>query len=282
MNIIQISGWFVISSIVSSIISSIILMYFYRPFRFYCYSFFFLWLNDHPRISKFLGIRYEEDSTWHTNRKESKVYLPGIIGSLIKLFIGTDFFLGDEIRKTFERVQQTNGKNFDMNKYFEELVTTNRTLTLSEFEDFLSKSMIKETNRVYEIISDEQCECFVRHSKALRTVISALTFSVWEGLKALIPNFHHVIKMSLILRSAPEHTRVLLLAPQLTLIHNFTNMIINKKGDMSDLEPHHFLEPVSKLFVAESINSQTGNPQLVFVSCKLDTRNTANNIAFWT
>jgi hypothetical protein len=202
------------------------------------------------------------------------------VSSLIKLFIGTDFFLRDDIRKIFERTQQLCGKNFNMEQYFEDLVNNRKTLNLSEFEDFLSKSMIKETNRVYQIIGEEECECFVLHSKALRNVISALTFSIWAGFKALIPNFHHIVKMSLILRSAPEHTRVLLLAPQLTLIHNFTNMIINRKGDMSDLQPYHFLEPVSKLFVAETTNNETGDSQLVFVRCNLDTRNTSNNIAF--
>jgi hypothetical protein len=103
---------------------------------------------------------------------------------------------------------------------------------------------------------------------------------MWDGIKTAFWNFHHVVKMSLLLRSAPKQTRILLIAPQLALIHNFTKMIVNKRGDMSDVQPYDFLEPVSRFFVAESFNHETGVTDLVFVNRKFDQRNTTNNRAF--
>jgi hypothetical protein len=246
--------------------------YLYKPLRFYIYSFFFPWLYEHPTISKFLGIRYEDDTDWATNRKESRVYLPGITVWLLKFFIGMDFLLEDNVRKTFERIQLDFAKDIDMRSYFRRL--DGKTINLVEFEDFLSKSMIQETNRVFNIIDTERCDLFVEHSKALRTIISAVTFSVFEGLKALMTNLHHIIKMSVIIRSVPEHKRVLLLAPQLALIHNFSQMVIDKRGDMVDVQPHDFMTPISKIFVAVT------NGDLVFVSCHQDKRDTPSNRAF--
>lgn len=260
------------------LVSIILLAYYYRPFRFYVYSFFLPWLYDHPKISQLLGIRYEEDTTWHTTRKDSRVYIPGFIAQLLRIFIGMDFVLEDDVRKIFEQLQQKYGKEIDMKKYFEEL--NGKTINLLEFEDFLSKNVIKETNRVFKIIDEEQCKWLVIHSKALRTIVSALTISMWDGIKTAITNFHHVVKMSLLLRSAPKQTRILLIAPQLALIHNFVKMIVNKRGDMSDVQPYDFLEPVSRFFVAESYNQETGNIDLVFVNRKFDQRNTTNNRAF--
>lgn len=259
------------------IITIISVIWFCKPLRFYLCSFWFTQLYNYPTLAKWLDIRYEKDSDWITNRKESRVYLPGITAWLLKLFIGMDFILDENVRKEFERIQFNHVKEFKMRNYFNEL--DNQIINLYEFEDFLSKSMIIETNRVFKILNDEYCDLFVTYSKALRTMMSALTFSIWEGIKATIINIPNIILMSMILRTCPKHKRILLLAPQLALIHNFTKMIVSKNGDMSDLQPHDFLEPISKLFVAETINPSVSK-QLIFVSCEHDKRNNTSNTTF--
>lgn len=262
--------------ILSLVVLLIILAIFYKPFRFYCYSYFLPWLYDHPSISKFLGIRYENDGEWKTNRDDSRVYIPGLIAGLLRIFIGMDFVLDNQVRHTFQNLQMKKARGIDMEKYFNRL--EGNTINVEEFENFLSKSVIAETNNVFNIINKEKCEWLIAHSLALRTIISALTTSMWGGIKSAIMNFHHVIKMSLLLRSAPKETRILLIAPQLALIHNFTKMIVNKQGDMSDIQAYDFLEPVSRFFVA--ITTANGYSELVFVNRKFHKKNTRNNRAF--
>ena len=267
----------ILTVIITSLLSIILLSIFHRPFRFYLYSFFLPWLFDHPQISYYLGIRYEDDTIWRTDRTVSRVYIPGFIAQLLRIFIGMDFVLPDNVRKSFEYLQSKHGNEINMGQYFEQL--DNKTINVIEFEDFLSRNVIIETNRVFKIIDQDQCDWLVVHSKALRTIVSALTISMWDGIKTAFFNFHHVIRMSLLLRSAPEHTRILLIAPQLALIHNFVKMIINKRGDMSDVQPYDFLEPVSRFFVATTVRPD-GTVDLVFVKRQFDKKNNVNNRAF--
>ena len=251
-------------------------IYFHWPTRFYIYSFFFPWLYDHPTISKFLGIRYE-DNTWKTNRVESRVYLSGMTVWILTRFMGMDFILEDHTRKIFEGLQMKKSKLINMERYLDEL--DGKSFTIVEFEDFLSKNVIKETNRLFEILGDDDCDWLVVHSKVLRTVFNSVTNNVFEGIKMALYNWKSMINMCILLRSVPEEKRILLIGPQLSLIHNFTKMIMNKNGDMSNVEPYDFLEPLSKFFVAHTINPD-GSAQLVFLDRIFDKRNTTNNKAF--
>lgn len=277
--------WRFVSTLIYTTLMNVLLFIFFwvvNPyFRFYWLSFALPYLYDRPRLSQFFGIRYEDDKTWKTTRKLSRVYIPGIIAQLLRIFIGMDFVLPDDVRKKFEFLQSVHAKKMDMKPYFEQLL--GKTITLQEFEDFLSRNVIEETNRVFEVIPKSQCDWLVLHSKALKTIVSALTIDIWDGVKTAVRNFHHVIKMSEILRGAPEFTRILLIAPQLALIHNFSKMIVNKRGNMSEVQPYDFLNPVSRFFVAETIVEE-GTPteyiQLVFVNREFDRTNNTNNRAF--
>jgi len=263
--------------IISIIVGLLMCMKIHKPFRFYCYSFFLPWLYDHPSISKLLGIRYENDTEWRTTRKESKVYIPGIIAQLLRIFIGMDFILEDHVRTAFQKLQIKHKHDINMETYFDRL--ENKKITLEEFEDFLSNIVLKETNRVFNIITEEQEKYLLIHVKELKKIVSALTISAWDGIRTAVLKFHHVVKMSLLLRTAPKETRILLIAPQLALIHNFAKMVINKNGDMSNIEPYDFLEPVSRFFVAET-KCADGTTELVFVNRNFDKKNATNNRAF--
>ena len=80
-------------------------LFFIKSFRFYVMSYFFSWLYEHPQIAKLVGIRFEDDKLWRTNRKESKVYLVGFFIELFKKFIGMDLILSDKVRKDFMKIQ---------------------------------------------------------------------------------------------------------------------------------------------------------------------------------
>lgn len=258
-------------------IGPIILARFYKPFRYYCFSFVLPQLYDNPKIAKFLGIRFEKDTEWKTNRRDSKVYIPGIIAQLLRWFIGMDFVLDVDTRHKFQKSQIEHKNDINMQPYFDQL--EGKTLDVEEFEDFLSEIVVKEINRVYKIIDEEQEKYLLEHVKALRIIVSSLTISAFDGVKTAIIKFPHVIRLSLLLRRAPKETRIMLIAPLLALIHNFIKMIINQKGDMKDVEPYHFLEPVSRFFVAETL-CDDGTTDLVFVIRDFDKRNTRNNLAF--
>ena len=50
--------------------------------KYYLMSYFFTHLYENRNLSKKLGIKYEDDRTWITNRKETYVYLEGVFINL--------------------------------------------------------------------------------------------------------------------------------------------------------------------------------------------------------
>lgn len=251
---------------------------FYKPFRFYCLSYFFNWLYSHPKVSNFFGIEYKNDTEWMTNRIESRVYFSGIFVELLKYLTGIEFILPEGLRQQFVKEQVKHAKNIDISKYFYEIC--GKKLSIREFEYFLSKSILKESNRVFDII-DEKTEIeFLKHITIARTVMDSLIGSVPKGFYTLLTNIWSAVQIFRILRSAPMHKRLFLHIPQLALINNFSKMIVRDKPDknrivnLDCIEPYHFLEPLSKYFVA------VNNGNLVFVNRTYDKQNNAVNRAF--
>ena len=240
--------------------------------RHYLLSFFFPLLFKHPKIGKFLGIRYEDDLTWTTNRKESHVFMTGIFIKLFTSFTGMDVILTDESRKKFIRLQADLGNKINIQKYLSTL--DGKVLTLQEFENFLSDSILKETNDVFEIVSPQCEKLLLKKLRIVQTIVNFLVGDRVYGIYYFIKNFKEIMDISKILKSVPEHKRLLLFVPQLTLVNNFGKMLITHNGDMSEIEPYDFLEPVSKFMVIKAHND------LVLVSRSFDKSNTPSNKAF--
>ncbi len=114
----------------------------------------------------------------------------------------------------------------------------------------------------------------MQNVKSLKEIVDSITGDAKKGIWQMIINWKILSKISAILKSVPEYKRVLLYVPQLTLISNFTKLLVRRKGDMSGFEPYEYLEPVSKFSVF------IHNGQLTFVDRHLDKNNNPSNTAF--
>lgn len=221
-----------------------------RPFRYYCLSFCFTQLYPRRSLSRWLGIRYEDDRTWKTNRQETRIYMPGLAVQAFTWFSGMDVELSADVRKQFMHIQSVHAKDISMERYFDQVV--GQTMSMDRFEAFLSDSILLETNRVFQIV-DADTEAKLQQDVAvLRTIVNTLVGSPWESLKLGVRQFSRVRQLSRRLQSVPEHQRLLLFVPQLTLITNFSKMLLKTRGNTEGVEPHFFLEPVSSFFVVET------------------------------
>jgi len=188
------------------------------------------------------------------------------------MVVGMNVILTDDTRKNLIRLQRSKANDINMEEYFEPL--NGKTLTLHEFDVFLSNSILKETNKVFEILNPETEAEYAKHLKIIRAIVNSLTGNAWVGIKMMIKNFQSILEISRILRSVEEHKRVLLYVPQLTVINKFSKMLVERKGITDDLEVCHFLnlETHFSVFV--------NNGHLVFVKRTEDKANTTGNRAF--
>jgi hypothetical protein len=259
-------------SYISWIIITIMLSYIVKPIRFYIMSFFFPWLYDHPRISQILGIRYESDLIFETNRKETKLYLVGIFATMFTWFTGMNIETSLHTRKDLMRLQGKYAKNITMEPYFDEVM--DKTMTLNEFEDFLSRTLLIETNRVFEILDKGKEKYFLEHIKIVRLIVNGLTGGSNMSIRTMITKYKHVKELIKIMNSVSEAHRMLLFVPHLSLVDGFSKMLIKTNGDMLKLIPSDFFELTSKYFVI------VNKGDLVFVTRHGDDRNTCVNRSF--
>jgi hypothetical protein len=95
-----------------------------------------------------------------------------------------------------------------------------------------------------------------------------------DGFYMMIKYWRQLYEISKILKSVPEPERLIIFGPQLSLITNFTKMIVRKKGILKELEPNDFLDLMTKFFVFETW--QFGTHELIFA--KRENRDTSNSI----
>lgn len=249
-----------------------IMVWVYKPTRFYILSFFFEWLYHHRYIGHLLGIRYTNDKDFKTSRNETYVYMSGLFVKLFTYFTGMDVILTDTTRIEFMTVQAKFARDIKMDSYFKKL--ENKTLTANDFEDFLSESVLLETNRVFNILDKNKEQRLLKHILIVKHIINGLTGEMWNGLRSAFWNFKSVIEISTILRSVPEYQRILLYVPQLTLINNFSMMLAETRGNMSVIQPYEFVDAKVKFSVFVT------NGQLVLLDRVKDMANTEINRSF--
>ncbi len=139
------------------IIGVIILSVIYKPLRFYIFSFFFPYLYENRSLSNLLGIKYADDRTFKPERSNTQIYLKGVFAELFKTFItGMPIITPIETRKELMALQGQFAKNITMEHYFEKI--NKKTMDLCEFEDYLSECILKETNRVFDIVDKKDEE----------------------------------------------------------------------------------------------------------------------------
>jgi len=258
----------------------------WSPSRFYILSFMFPFLHRHRWLGRLLGIDYEDDQRWSTTRHVTRLYMSGLFVWLFTKFTGMPVTLSDVTRKALMNLQMKRAKDIDLKPYFnnEDLVTVT---TLAQFETWLAKIVLLETNRVFEVFDRETLEIVHGHVELLRSIVKCLMGQPCVGIWLFFQYRHELIQLSCILHSICEEKRLLVIVPQLTIISNFSHMIlnplshttiattfINDKVDLSSLQPHNFLELTSAFFVL------VHNGTLTLVDRHKDTTNTPNNLAF--
>jgi len=244
----------------------------WKPSRFYIMSAMFPFLHKHQRLGRLLGIKYVKDTEWRTNRTESQIYMRGVFVYLFTRFTGMPVVLSPSTRKALMGLQTELARLIDMEPYFRPNILKKLT-TLAEFESWLSSIVLYETNRVFNIMDyDQLSQCMLR-VETLRTMVKCLMGRSWEGIKLMWTHRDEIKWLSAFLKTIPEEKRLLVFVPQLTLISNFSHMLIANPG-LVDLEPHHFLEPTSSFFTMISHGDMT------LVSRSKDTSNYPTNLAF--
>lgn len=252
------------------IVGFITLFIFYLPFRFYICSYFFSELYDNPQIANLLGIRFVSINEWKTSREHSRIFSCGVFVKLLKLITGMDLRIGKETMKELICLQNDFSRDINMEPYFKEI--DKKKINLQEFEYFISRVLLIETNRAFGILNDIQQEELIGYIGVIFDVLNGLSGGMIDGFYMMITNFVVLFKVSMLLRTLPEAKRLIIFGPQLSLVSNFTKMIWRKRGILDNLEPHDFLDLSTKFFVFDTW--EKGYHELIFV--KRDERDTSN------
>lgn len=256
-------------------------------FRFYVFSYFHDELYELRELSKTLGIIYQNDLIWKTNRDDTQIYMDGFFVSLIKLVTGMEFVLPLDVKHGFMKLQKDFVKDMDLSIYFfgdEEKKhqekdysregIMDKTFTLFEFENYLSRIVLRETNRAFQLIDKKTEEDFAECLLVVRIIMNGLTTDLWAGYRTYFKCLKTIWKISRVLKSIDQHRRLLLHVPQLALIHNFSKYIARTNGDMSNIQVNDFLDPISKYFIL------IHKGQLCFVDRHVDNSQLQNNRSF--
>jgi hypothetical protein len=142
-----------------------------------------------------------------------------------------------------------------------------------------------ETNRLYNVFPKELEEQLTQHSIVVFEVLNGLSGGMIEGFKLMFLHAKTLYKISKILKTAPEPERLLIFGPQLSLVTNFSKMIMRCKEEgksFDSLEPNDFLNLRTKFFVFEEHNEKFNSPvhRLVFLDRRKDDSDGISNKAF--
>jgi hypothetical protein len=238
------------------------------------------WFYNHPDIAHIVGIDMDNVFTYRGNRKNARIYSDGIFVAILRLITGMDLRVSDETRVKMIRLQRDHSKQLDMRPYFEEI--NGKEMTVLQFEHFLSKVLLVETNRLYNVFSEDLEKQLTAHSIVVFEVLNGLSGGMIEGFKLMFLHARTLYKISKILKTAPEAERLMIFGPQLSLVTNFSKMIMRCKEDgeksFDELEPNDFLNLRTKFFVFEEHNAPVH--RLVFLDRSKDSSDGAGNKAF--
>jgi hypothetical protein len=269
--------WFADFALLFFVLFSV-LFTFYKRFRFYCLSYVFSTLYSRPCVARVLGIERNTVFKYSGTRKYSRIYSDGIFVKLLKLITGMDLRLSDKTRNEMMRLQRQHSREINMEPYFDTI--NDKKMTLLEFEYFLSRILLIETNRIYQVFTKEQNDELIQYSVVIFEVLNGLSGGMIDGFRLMLSNILTLFKISRILKLAPEEKRIMVFGPQLSLVTNFSKMIMRNTGDLSKLEPWNFLDLQTKFFVFEEHPDNYMKHQLVFLDRSTDRSNTIDNKAF--
>ena len=165
-----------------------------------------------------------------------------------------------------------------MKPYFDEI--QGKQMTVLEFEYFLSKVLLEETNRLYSVYDEDTLQKLLKHSAIVFEVLNGLSGGMITGFYLMFRHAKELRQISKILKTVPEAERLLIFGPQLSLVTNFSKMIMRCKESgksFDELKPNDFLNLQTKFFVFEEIGDIH---RLVFLERERDFSDSVGNKAF--
>lgn len=228
------------------ILALLLVCWFYRPIRFYIFSYFFVFLNDNEIIGKKLGIKYANDYELNVMRKDTHIFFPGINTKIIEFFINYNIELSPNDFKNFIKIQHNLSKEINLSKYFDSL--NNLIFSINEFEDYITKSYLTEINKIFLCLNEEDFNFFYSNNITTRKILNGITNGTENYFSFLFKNFNIIIKFRNILLKIPDEYRHFYIVTQLTIINKIIEMIIYNDGNLDNLELWNFLISSSKFY----------------------------------
>lgn len=254
-------------------------LYHMKRTRFYFAMFFASWLYENPKIAKNMGIDMGDVFTYKGTRKTTRIYSDGVFVKILQMITGMELRISKDTHAKLIKMQNEHSRELSMEQYFDQL--NDCEMTLLEFEHFLSKVLLIETNNIYNVFSEEQLNELIKNSSVIFEVLNGLSGGMIEGFKLIIMNMVSLYKISKILKTAPEPERLLIFGPQLSLVTNFSKMIMTCRQEnktYGDLQPNDFLNLKTKFFAFEEMTEQ--KHRLIFLDRKHDLSDGIANKAF--
>ena len=209
-------------------------------------SFFLVWFNENEYYGKLLGIKYANDYEITFNRKETLFYIPGIYKILTEWFTDSNINLNMDIHKKFVKLQFDMSKKINLLTYIESL--KDKELTLEEFENFTAESFLIEINKC-GILENTDFIHILKYNKLIRIIFNSLVGGTNYIIYNIIYNFFNILKLRQILLSLTPIERIIMIAPQISILNKFVEMIILKNGHLKNLEFYEFAAPNSFLTI---------------------------------
>lgn len=270
-------------SFLSTLAITLIIVFNVRRIRFYFCMFFASWFFDHPTVAKYFGIEMDDVFTYKKSRRESRIYSDGLFVKILALITGMNLRVSDQVRREMIMLQNKHSKQIDMEQYFD--MINGKKMTVLEFEHFLSQVLLVETNRMYQVFNENAIKELSQHSVVVFEILNGLSGGMVDGFIMMFKHVRTLYKISMILRSAPEAQRLMIFGPQLSLVTNFSKMILrcdDESKSFDTLEPNDFLNLKTKFFVFEEFHDDLDQSRhkLVFLKRERDFSDGQSNKAF--
>jgi hypothetical protein len=266
-----------IKGLLFSILILILSFCFVKRFRYYCLSYVFSDLYNNERVANLLGIQFDDVFKYEGSRKFSRIYSDGVFVKILELITGMNLRVSDKTRFELIRLQREHSREINMEKYLDQL--DGKKMTALEFEYFISKVLLIETNRIYNVFDQEKLDVLIKYSIVVFETLNALSGGMIDGFYYMFKNIRPLYEISKVLKSAPEAKRLIVFGPELSLVTNYTKMLMrNKNFDL--LNTWNFLDLQTAFFVLEEYHDNFKNHKLVFLKRSTDHSNGMQNKAF--
>jgi len=175
------------------------------------HAFFYL----HPKIGKFLGIRYLKSDEWSTNRVESRLAL--VQGfSIFKYLVGLKFKFGDRHDiNVFKTRQRQFTRPLDLSAYFDQVLE--KRFSVEKLEELLVQVWTDELTECYGITVPDNArygELILKFRKLLTTLMRGF----FPAFTFLVNNFSAFLELRSILQSLSTEEQLILTVPFLTTV----------------------------------------------------------------